>query len=113
MKRHFSALAARLSVPVWLCATLGRAAAGEPDAFGRPYDVSRDGHLSDWLFDVTTVSVSILFVIMVGIIAYALIKHRTGHSAHYEHGIGRKHLAFTALVSSIIFFGVDGTLLYN
>ncbi len=99
-----------------LAATTGRALAqaAEP-GFGRPLDVSLDGHRSDWLFNVTTVSVSVLFVIMVGILLWTSFIHRDkeGRHAHYEHGVGRKHLVFTAVISSIIFFGVDGTLLYN
>jgi cytochrome c oxidase subunit 2 len=100
--------------PAALLATVGSAHAQEKhDFLGRPWDVSKDGHLSDWLFNVTTVSLSILFVIMVGIIVWALINHRAGYKAHFEHGVGRSHLMFTAIISSIIFFGVDGTLLYN
>jgi cytochrome c oxidase subunit 2 len=108
MKRHCSALATSLTL---LAAGSARAATGQD--WGRPVDISLDGHRSDWLFNVTTVSVSILFLIMCGIILWALLKHRAGNHAHYEHGIGRSHLLFTALISSIIFFGVDGTLLYN
>lgn len=80
---------------------------------GRPYDVSKSGHLSDWLFDVTTVGVTLLFVIMVGILLWAVFNHREDYHAHYETGVGRRHLIFTAVVSSVIFFGIDGTLLYN
>ena len=86
---------------------------GVTGTMGRPIDISRDGHLSDWLFDVTTVSVGLLFVIMVGIIGWVLIKYREKSHAHYDHGIGRGHLIQTAIISSIIFFGVDGTLLVN
>jgi cytochrome c oxidase subunit 2 len=80
---------------------------------GRPYDVSKSGHLSDWLFDVTTYGVTFLFVVMVGILLWVVFNHREGHKAHYEHGIGRHHLVLTAVISSAIFFGIDGTLLYN
>jgi cytochrome c oxidase subunit 2 len=80
---------------------------------GRPIDVSKSGHLSDWLFDVTTYGITFLFIIMVGILLWACLNHREGHKAHYEHGIGRHHLILTAVISSAIFFGIDGTLLYN
>ena len=57
----------------------------------RPFDVSKSGHLSDWLFDVTTVGVTFLFIIMVGILLCVCFNHREGQNkAHYEHGIGRK-----------------------
>jgi len=114
---------ARRAVPATLLATLlattGLARAEETagllvrDFMGRPTDISLDGHRSDWLFDVTTLSVSLLFVIMVGIILFVLSKHRKGHQAHYDHGVGGKSLVQTAIISSIIFFGVDGTLLVN
>lgn len=79
----------------------------------RPYDVSKSGHLGDWLFDVTTYGVTLLFVIMVGILLWATLNHNESHKAHYEHGIGKHHLILTAVISSAIFFGIDGTLLYN
>jgi cytochrome c oxidase subunit 2 len=80
----------------------------------RPFDVSKSGHLSDWLFDVTTIGVTLLFVIMVGILLWVCFNHREGQNkAHYEHGIGRHHIILTAVISSAIFFGIDGTLLYN
>ncbi len=79
----------------------------------RPYDVSKSGHLGDWLFDVTTYGVTLLFVIMVGILLWASLNHNEAHKAHYDHGIGRSHLVMTAVISSLIFFGIDGTLLYN
>ena len=117
MKSHWLSAAARrvvLAVPALLLAA-GAARAeneGGPGAW-RPTDISLDGHRSDWLFDVTTVSVTILFVIMTAIIVWASLRHREGHKAHYEHGVGRSHLILTAVVSSVIFFGVDGTLLVN
>jgi len=111
MKRHCSALAPLVSASCLLLA--GRAHAATGKDWGRPTDISLDGWRSDQLFNITTVSVTILFLIMCGIILWALAKHRAGSHAHYEHGIGRSHLLFTAVVSSIIFFGVDGTLLVN
>jgi cytochrome c oxidase subunit II len=99
-----------------LASAIGQAHAGdEGSGYGRPLDVSLDGYRSDWLFNVTTVSISVLFVIMAGILVWTSLVHRDKpeRHAHYEHGIGRKHLLLTAVISSIIFFGVDGTLLYN
>jgi cytochrome c oxidase subunit 2 len=58
--------------------------------------------------------VGVLFVIMCAVIVWACLMHRDGrHRARYEHGVGRRHLVFTALISAIVFFGVDGTLLYD
>lgn len=100
------AVQARSHFPTWQAL-----ASSGPD---RPYDVSKSGHLGDWLFDVTTYGVTLLFVIMVGILLWAVFNHREGkNKPHYEHGIGRHHLVLTAVISSLIFFGIDGTLLYN
>jgi cytochrome c oxidase subunit 2 len=95
-----------------LC-TLAPAIARAQFLGGRPTDVSLDGHRGDWLFDVTTVSVTLLFVIMVAIMLGAVLLHRDkpGREAHYDNGIGRSHLMLTAAISSVIFFGVDGVLL--
>lgn len=80
---------------------------------GRPVDVSLDGHRSDFLFRLTTISISVLFAIMVLILLWSAIVHRArpGHRALYDHGMSKKHLALTAIVASVIFFGVDGTSL--
>jgi cytochrome c oxidase subunit 2 len=94
-----------------LAGTAARAFAEEP-GYGRPPDLSLDGHRSDFLFNLTTVSITILFFIMVGILLWASLVHRDGkNKAHYEHGVGTKHLILTAIISSVIFFGVDGPLL--
>ncbi len=83
---------------------------------GRPVDVSLDGHRGDWLFDVTTISVTILFLIMVAIMLGAVLFHREKPDdqrkfGEHDHGTSRSHLLFTAFISLTIFFGVDGVLL--
>jgi len=116
MKRLFLSLAA---AGLGLCAHLTPALADEAPAsassWARPMDVSLDGHRSDWLFYVTTVSITVLFIIMVGLLLWTSLMHKdkAGRTAHYEHGTGRSSLILTGVISSIIFFGVDGTLLYN
>lgn len=81
---------------------------------GRPLDVSVDGHRSDSLFDITMVSVTVLFVLQLAIMLWAVIKHReeSGSRAHYDHGAGRNNLLMIGVVSSVIFVVVDVTLLY-
>ncbi|HEX6838034.1 MAG TPA: cytochrome c oxidase subunit II [Polyangia bacterium] len=80
----------------------------------RPLDASFDGFRNDALFNVTTVMVSVLFVIVSGILVWSILMHRQGrNTARYEHGIGRRHLVFTAVITAVIFFGVDGTLLVD
>jgi cytochrome c oxidase subunit 2 len=80
----------------------------------RPLDASLDGFRNDALFNITTVMVSVLFVIVCGILAWAILMHRDGRQrARYEHGIDRRHLWFTAIITTVVFFGVDGTLLVD
>ncbi len=80
----------------------------------RPPDASLDGFRNDALFSITTVMVTVLFVIMCGILLWAVVFHRDGrHRARYEQGIGNRHLVFTGLITAVIFFGVDGTLLVD
>jgi cytochrome c oxidase subunit 2 len=84
------------------------------NGYGRPFDASLDGWRNDALFYTSTVMVLVLFAVMAGVIVWACLVHRAGrHRADYEHGIGRRHLAFTAVIAAIVFFGVDGTLLYD
>jgi cytochrome c oxidase subunit 2 len=80
----------------------------------RPLDASVEGFRNDALFDITTLMVAVLFVVMTGVLVWAVIAHRDGrHRAHYEHGIGRRHLLYIGGITAIIFFGVDGTLLVD
>jgi cytochrome c oxidase subunit 2 len=80
----------------------------------RPLDASFDGFRNDALFNVTTLMVSVLFVIISGILLWSIVMHRHGrHRASYERGIGRRHLVFTGVITAVIFFGVDGTLLVD
>ncbi len=80
----------------------------------RPFDNSTYGHLIDWLFNFATYGITLLFVLMCFFLFWSSFNHREGlYKAVYEHGTGRKHLIRTAMVAGAIFFGLDGTLLYN
>jgi cytochrome c oxidase subunit 2 len=80
----------------------------------RPLDASLDGFRNDALFNITTVMVSVLFVIVCGILLWSIVMHRAGRRrADYEHGVDRRHLWFTILITGVIFLGVDGTLLVD
>jgi len=80
----------------------------------RPLDASLDGFRNDALFNVTTLMVSVLFVVVSGILLWAILVHRDGRRrASYDRGTDRRHLVFTAVITAVIFFGVDGTLLVD
>jgi len=80
----------------------------------RPLDASLDGFRNDALFNITTLMVSVLFVVVSGILLYAIVMHRDGRRrASYERGTDRRQLVFTAVITAVIFFGVDGTLLVD
>jgi cytochrome c oxidase subunit 2 len=80
---------------------------------GMPRDVSRDGHRIDWLINVTTAFVALLFVIMCIWMAWAVMKHGKDHEAEYDHGDSKHHVAIAMGISALIFFVVDGNLWFN
>ena len=90
------------------------AAVPQPESgYGMPRDVSLEGHRIDFLINTVTVPIVLLFVIMVAWMAIAMTAHREGrHKAEYDHGVGRKNAIHAVLISSVIFFGVDGWLFY-
>src|SRR5579859_2078003 len=86
-----------------------------PPLVGRPLDVSLDGHHIDKHFDFCAVAITVLFVIMVVIMAIALWRHRESRGAHakYDRGSSRKAALGIALLSVGIFVAVDGVLLFE
>jgi cytochrome c oxidase subunit II len=96
-----------------LIAHVAVAAPKPEESWGLPHDASVDGHLIDWLIQITGVFVTILFVIMCIWMAYACIKHGPKHEAVYDHGDSRKHIMTALLISSLIFVVVDGNLFVN
>jgi cytochrome c oxidase subunit 2 len=84
----------------------------EESAWRMPRDVSVEGHRIDWLIDITTLFVTILFVIMCYLMAVAFFKHTDGYEAHYDHGDGKKQVTFALTVSAVIFLWIDGNLFY-
>jgi cytochrome c oxidase subunit 2 len=81
---------------------------------GRPHDVSLDGHRIDHHFDLAALGVTILFVVMVGIMATAMLRHResAGARASYFKGDKKKHAMFVAGFCLSVFAVVDGSMLF-
>lgn len=86
-------------------------AAPRPESgWGYPRDVSVEGYRIDWLLDVTTVSVGILFLIMAVWMAIAIVKHGRHHRAEHDHGSAKRQVVQGLGLSLLIFLIVDGNL---
>src|SRR5262249_48226108 len=81
--------------------------------FGMPHDASFDGHRIDWLINVTSIFVIIMFVIMCIWMLYACLKHGPKHTAEYDHGNSKHSVTVALSISAAIFFIVDGNLFVN
>jgi len=112
----------RLTIPILLrlvalalvSQALPAAAAVKPESgFGLPHDVSQNGHLIDWLMNITHVFNIILFVIMCAWMAIAVVKHNRNYPAHYDHGSSKHSVTVALAISAVIFFIVDGNLFVN
>src|SRR5258708_36825527 len=86
-QRLISATLLRLVALTLVSQALPAAAAVKPESgFGLPHDVSQNGHLIDWLMNITHVFNIILFVIMCAWMAIAVVKHNRNYPAHYDPG---------------------------
>lgn len=83
--------------------------------FGSPIDISLHGHRVDWLFEVTTWMVLFLFLIVVFVLVWSMIRFREGRveKAHYDLGNTKKNTLLTILIVIAIFIIVDGNLHMN
>jgi cytochrome c oxidase subunit 2 len=89
------------------------AAPERESGWSMPRDVSVDGHRIDWLINVTTIFVGILFVIMCIWMVYAAVKHNHDHEAEYDHGDSGHAMKVALTISAVIFLIVDGNLFVN
>src|SRR5215831_13153522 len=107
----------RLTGPVlgMMLAAAGPAAAVvQPESgVGLPRDVSVNGHLIDWLMNITHVFNIILFIIMCVWMGYACLRHNRNHPAVYDHGSSRHSVTIALCLSAFIFVVVDGNLFFN
>ena len=77
-----------------------------------PRDISVDGWRIDWLIDITMVFTLILSI-MCAWMAYSWFFHDEKHQADYDHGQSKHHVITAVILSSVIFWVVDGNLLVN
>ena len=89
-------------------------AAVQPESgLGLPRDVSQNGHLVDWLMNITSVFNIILFTIMCVWMGWACFKHNRRHPAEYDHGNSKHSVTIALAISAFIFAVVDGNLFVN
>jgi cytochrome c oxidase subunit 2 len=81
--------------------------------FEFPRDISLEGWRIDWLIEVTSVFVILLFVIMCIWLFGAVFLYGEKHEALYDHGNARNQTLVALTLSSVVFFVVDGNLFYN
>jgi cytochrome c oxidase subunit II len=113
VKRSARWLGVAIGALIVTTAGIALAAPKPEEGWGYPRDVSVDGHRIDWLLNVTSIFVGILFLIMCAWMAVAMIKHGKNHTAQYDHGSAKKQILVALGISSLIFFVVDGNLFVN
>jgi cytochrome c oxidase subunit 2 len=79
--------------------------------FGLPHDASQQGWRVDWLLGTTTIFVLIMFLVTVGWIGWACLRHGRNHRAQYDRGSAAPAVVKAVLLSLLIFGVVDGNLL--
>lgn len=97
----------------FLLSTAAGAAVQPESGLGLPRDVSQNGHLVDWLMNITSVFNIILFTIMCVWMAWACLKHNRQHPAEYDHGNSKHSVTIALAISAFIFAVVDGNLFVN
>jgi cytochrome c oxidase subunit 2 len=75
-----------------------------------PEDASVHGWRIDWLMNVTTIFVAVMFAATVIWLVYSALFHGRRHAAHYDHGNGRSQTIKALCLSALIFGVVDGNL---
>jgi cytochrome c oxidase subunit 2 len=97
-----------------LLAVASAEAAVQPESgIGMPRDASLNGHLVDWLMNITHVFNIILFVIMCVWMGYACFKFNQRHQAEYDHGSSKRSVTIALVLSGFIFAVVDGNLFFT
>ena len=90
-------------------ARLARADAPPQTGYGLPHDASADGHRVDWLIQFTTIASTIIFVVVGAVLVFALVRHRRGHRAVYDHG-SKASIGVLVGFVALVAVAVDGNL---
>ena len=105
-----SRLRALVASPLVLVARLAVAAPLPEAGYGLPRDVSRDGHHVDALIHFTMAAATVIFVIVLAAMLWAIVRHGRSHQAVPEHG---SRATVGLLVATLVVIGVavDGSML--
>jgi cytochrome c oxidase subunit 2 len=98
-----------VSIAALLAARAAVAAPLPEEGYGLPRDASVDGHRIDDLLQFTLLSITAIFVVVGGVLLFALVRHRRSHAAVYDHG-SRRSVAVALGLVGIVLVAVDGTL---
>jgi len=98
------------SSALWGARNVALAAPQPESGWGYPRDVSVEGYRIDWLLNVTSIFVGVLFVIMAVWMGIAIVKHGRRNKALFDHGSAKKQIVKALGLSALIFAIVDGNL---
>ena len=79
------------------------------ESFLPPVDISKHGHLIDWLFNYTTL-MNVIFFLMVclGLFGFSYLYYHKRHPrAYYTYGNKKRHILVTTLIGVLVFICID------
>ena len=84
------------------------------DGWSPPVDISKDGHLIDFLFTYTTWLNAIYFLLVcIGLFGFSyLYHHKKNRKPYYTHGNKKQHLIVTMVIGILVFLTIDMTITY-
>ncbi len=114
MQISASMIASRLlaAVSVSLLSLAARAAPQADEGWSPPFDASVEGHRIDSLMRTTLIFITALFVIMVGWMVVALVRHGRRHRAEHP-GTTRGSKVLAVAMAAVVLLVVDGNLFWH
>ncbi len=82
-------------------------------SFSLPADASAEGWRIDHILHVTHVAVIVLGLVAIGWLGVSLVRDHRGRTSRYTHGTSRREKAVPLALAALVFFCVDGYLLFR
>ncbi len=84
------------------------------DGWKAPVDISKDGHLIDFLFNYTTfLNVFYFTLVCIGLFGFSyLYHHKRNRKPYYTHGNKKQHLVVTMIIGTAVFLSIDMTITF-